>query len=152
MAASYLAAMERSYGKEETQRRVFAGPPHALIFPNLFLAEMNIAIMQPLNVEECVQLHTPMFLKGAPEFNKRLLRQSEAAMGPGSFLLPEDVTIAGRNQLGLLTRNAEWLELSRGLNREYVDDQEQRVGHMTDETTNRAFWLHYRTVMHNGGA
>ncbi len=152
MAVSYLAAMERSYGKEETQRRVFAGPPHALIFPNLFLAEMNIAIMQPLNVEECVQLHTPMFLKGAPEFNKRLLRQSEAAMGPGSFLLPEDVTIASRNQLGLLTRNTEWLKLSRGLNREYVDDQEQRVGHMTDETTNRAFWLHYRAVMQNGQA
>ena len=152
MAAPYLSAMEQRYGKEETEQRVFAGPPHALIFPNLFLAEMNIAIMQPLNVEECVQLHTPMFLKGVPEFNKRLLRQSEAAMGPGSFLLPEDVTIASRNQVGLTTRNAEWLELSRGLNREYVDDQDQRVGHMTDETTNRAFWLHYRKVMQNGHA
>ena len=48
--------------------------------------------------DECVQWHTPMFLKGVPEFNKPLLRQSEAAMGPGSFLLPEDVTIASRNR------------------------------------------------------
>ena len=152
LAASYLAAMERSYGKEETQRRVFDGPPHAFIFPNLFLAEMNIAIMQPVSVDECVQWHTPMFLKGVPEFNKRLLRQSEAAMGPGSFLLPEDVTIASRNQVGLVTRNTEWLELSRGLNREYVDSHQQRVGHMTDETTNRAFWSHYRGVMQNGQA
>ena len=152
LAASYLTAMERSYGKEETQRRVFDGPPHAFIFPNLFLAEMNIAIMQPVSVDECVQWHTPLFLKGVPEFNKRLLRQSEAAMGPGSFLLPEDVTIASRNQVGLVTQNAEWLELSRGLNREYVDSQQQRVGHITDETTNRAFWLHYRSVMQNGQA
>jgi phenylpropionate dioxygenase-like ring-hydroxylating dioxygenase large terminal subunit len=147
MVARYLAAMEASYGKEKTQQRVFDGPPHALIFPNLFLGEMNIAIMQPLNVEECVQLHTPMFLKGVPEFNKRLLRQTEAAMGPASFLLPEDVTIASRNQVGLMTRNAEWLEISRGLNREYVDAEGRRVAHVTDETTNRAFWKHYRKVM-----
>lgn len=147
MVAHYLDAMETRYGKETTQHRVFDGPPHALIFPNLFLGEMNIAIMQPLNVEECVQLHTPMFLKGVPEFNKRLLRQSEAAMGPASFLLPEDVTIASRNQVGLRTRNAEWLEISRGLNREYVDAEGRRVAHVTDETTNRAFWKHYRKVM-----
>lgn len=147
MATHYLEAMEHSYGTERTQQRIFDGPPHALIFPNLFLGEMNIAILQPVSVEECVQLHTPMFLKGVPEFNKRLLRQSEAAMGPASFLLPDDVTIASRNQVGLMTRNAEWLEISRGLNREYVDAEGRRVAHVTDETTNRAFWRHYRKVM-----
>ncbi len=93
-----------------------------------------------------------MFLKGVPEFTTRLLRQSEAAMEPGAFLLPEDVTIEGRNQVGLVTRNAEWLELSRGLNREHVDSQQRRVRHMTAETTNRAFWWHYRSVMQNGQA
>ncbi len=147
MVARYLETMENRYGKEPTQQRIFDGPPHALIFPNLFLGEMNIAIMQPISVEECVQLHTPMFLKGVPEFNKRLLRQSEAAMGPASFLLPEDVTIASRNQVGLRTRNSEWLEISRGLNREYVDVEGRRTAHVTDETTNRAFWKHYRRVM-----
>jgi phenylpropionate dioxygenase-like ring-hydroxylating dioxygenase large terminal subunit len=147
MVARYLEALEKRDGKERAQRLVFDGPPHALIFPNLFLGEMNIAIMQPISVEECVQWHTPMFLKGVPEFNKRLLRQSEAAMGPASFLLPEDVTIASRNQVGLHTRNAEWLEISRGLNREYVDAEGRRVAHVTDETTNRAFWRHYRQVM-----
>ena len=80
---------------------MFEGPPHALIFPNLFLAEMNIALFYPLDAEESIQWHTPMFLKGVPELNTRLLRQSEAAMGPASFLLPEDITIASRNQAGL---------------------------------------------------
>jgi len=147
LGARYLEAMERRDGPELARHRVFEGPPHALIFPNLFLGETNVAIVQPVGVEECVHWHTPMFLKGVPEFNRRLLRQSEAAMGPASFLLPEDVAIASRNQIGLHARSAEWLRIERGLNREYVDAQGRLVSHVTDETTNRAFWAHYRKVM-----
>ncbi|MCS6924951.1 MAG: ring-hydroxylating oxygenase subunit alpha, partial [Candidatus Binatia bacterium] len=122
-------------------------PPHAIIFPNLFLGEMNIAFIQPVSVDECIQWHTPMFLKGAGELNTRILRQSEGAMGPASFLIPEDVTIAGRNQMGLCAQQPEWIDLSRGLVREEIDSAGRRVAHLTDETTNRAFWRHYRRVM-----
>ena len=145
--ARYLSVMEQRYGKDATQKRAFDGPPHAIIFPNLFLAEMNIVIMQPVGVNECIHWHTPMFLKGVPEFNTRLLRQSEAAMGPASFLTSDDATIASRNQVGLEARNPEWLDIGRGLHREEVDGEGRRVSHLTDETTNRAFWKHYRTVM-----
>ena len=44
-------------------------------------------------------------------------------------------------------RYAEWLLLSRGLHREVVDDEGRTVSHVTDETTNRGFWHHFRTVM-----
>jgi len=145
--ARYLSVMEQRHGKDAAQKRAFDGPPHAIIFPNLFLAEMNIVIMQPVGVNECIQSHTPMFLKGVPEFNTRLLRQSEAAMGPASFLTSDDATIASRNQVGLAARNPEWLDIGRGLHREEVDSEGRRVAHLTDETTNRAFWKHYRTVM-----
>jgi hypothetical protein len=37
--------------------------------------------------------------------------------------------------------------LSRGLDREYVDADGRAVSHVTDETTNRALWRHYRSVM-----
>jgi Ring hydroxylating alpha subunit (catalytic domain) len=123
------------------------GPAHVLIFPNLFVGETNIAIVEPVSVEECVHWHTPMFLKGAPELNSRLLRMAEAGMGPASFLMPDDLIIAARNQLGLHARMAPWLELGRGLNRERVDADGRTVSHVTDETTNRALWRHYRTVM-----
>jgi len=144
---SYVAAMERRYGAETTRQRIMQGPAHALIFPNLFLGETNIAIVQPISVEECVHWHTPMFWKGVPQFNSRLLRMAEAGMGPASFLMPEDLTVAGRNQLGLHAKSAEWLELSRGLGREYVDADGRRVSHVTDETTSRGLWQHYRAVM-----
>ena len=145
--AGFVAALEWRDGPEMARRRIMEGPAHALIFPNLFLGETNIAIVEPVSVEECVHWHTPMFLKGVPEFRSRLLRMAEAGMGPASFLMPEDLTVASRNQLGLHARAAQWLELARGLNRERVDGEGRIVSHVTDETTNRALWRHYRTVM-----
>ncbi len=139
--------MERCYGEEATRRRVLEGPAHAFIFPNLFLGETNIAIVQPLEVTESVHWHTPMFLKGVPQLNGRLLRMAEAGMGPASFLMPEDLTVASRNQLGLEARGNEWIELRRGLNRERIDGDGRAVSHVTDETTNRALWQHYLSVM-----
>ncbi len=147
VVADYVAALERRDGPEVTRRRIMEGPAHALIFPNLFLGETNIAIVEPVSVEECVHWHTPMFLKGAPQFNGRLLRMAEAGMGPASFLMPEDLIVASRNQAGLHARTVEWLLLARGLSREYVDAEGRVVSHVTDETTNRALWHHYRSVM-----
>jgi phenylpropionate dioxygenase-like ring-hydroxylating dioxygenase large terminal subunit len=147
VVADFMAALERRDGPETAQRRFREGPAHALIFPNLFLGETNIAIVQPVSVEECVHWHTPMFWKSVPEFNGRLLRMAEAGMGPASFLMPDDLIVAGRNQLGLHARTTPWLLLARGLNRETIDADGRAVSHVTDETTNRGFWRHFRTVM-----
>jgi phenylpropionate dioxygenase-like ring-hydroxylating dioxygenase large terminal subunit len=147
VVADYVAALERRDGAETARRRIMQGPAHALIFPNLFLGETNIAIVEPVDVGQCVHWHTPMFLKAVPEFNGRLLRMAEAGMGPASFLMPEDLIVASRNQAGLQARAVEWLLLGRGLNRESVDAEGRVVSHVTDETTNRAFWHHYRSVM-----
>ncbi len=113
--ADYVAALEQRDGPETARRRILEGPAHALIFPNLFLGETNIAIVEPVRVDECVHWHTPMFLAGVPQFNSRLLRMAEAGMGPASFLMPEDLAVAGRNQLGLQARSVEWFLLGRGL-------------------------------------
>ena len=147
LVADYVAKMERRHGVARAQQLIFEGPAHALIFPNLFLGETNVAIVEPVSVEECVHWHTPIFWTGVPEFNSRLLRQSEAGMGPASFLMPEDLAIAARNQAGLHASDAPWLELRRGLHREAVDAEGRVVSHVTDETINRALWKHYRAVM-----
>ena len=76
--ADYVAALERRDGPEVTRQRIMLGPAHALIFPNLFLGETNVAIVEPVHVEECVHWHTPMFWTGVPQFNRRLLRMAEA--------------------------------------------------------------------------
>jgi phenylpropionate dioxygenase-like ring-hydroxylating dioxygenase large terminal subunit len=146
----YAAALERAYGKEAADRILWDGPPHALIFPNLFLGEMNLAVIEPVGPDETIHYHTPLLLDGVDAaFNDRVLRQSEAAMGPASFFLPDDAVIAERMQQGLQVARGSangWIDLSRGAGRERRDAM-GRVGHVSDETTNRGFWRHYRSVM-----
>jgi phenylpropionate dioxygenase-like ring-hydroxylating dioxygenase large terminal subunit len=143
---SYVEKMHAAYGEEEGDRRMFDGPPHSCIFPNLFLAEMNIVIFQPTSVNSCVQWSTPMFLKGVPELNFKLLRQSEGALGPAAFLLADDATIAERAQKALQA-GTPWCDLSRGIDREIVREDGVKESRMSDETSNRGFWHHYRSMM-----
>jgi len=143
---SYVDKMHQAYGQEEADQRLFDGPPHSCIFPNLFLAEMNIVIFQPTGTHSCVQWSTPMFLKGVPELNFKLLRQSEGALGPAAFLLADDATIAERAQKALQA-GTPWCDLSRGIDREIVRPDGVKESRMSDETSNRGFWHHYRSVM-----
>ncbi len=143
---NYTAAMIKAYGEERAHDLTVTGPPHAIIFPNLFLGELNVVFYYPVSADECVQLYTPMTLKGAPEINKRAVHQTEGAVGPASFLIPEDVIIAERNQAGLSAGGKEWVDLSRGKHREYEEDG-KIVSHMSDETVNRGFWRRHRQEM-----
>jgi phenylpropionate dioxygenase-like ring-hydroxylating dioxygenase large terminal subunit len=156
-AEPYVRALERAYGPERARSLLRAGPPHALIFPNLFLGEMNVAMLEPVTSSRTIHHHTAVMLEDVDEaFNRRLLRQSEAALGPASFIVPDDAVTAERMQRALAASPTEravredlgWIDLSRGLERERTDPATgRRVGHVTDETTNRAFWREYRRVM-----
>ncbi|MGH7898223.1 MAG: SRPBCC family protein, partial [Candidatus Binatia bacterium] len=152
----YLRALTAARGAERARELLQAGPPHAMIFPNLFLGEMNLAIVEPVAPAVTVHHHTAVLLEGVDEsFNRRLLRQSEAALGPASFIVPDDAVTAERMQRAFAGRAAEpagrdgaWIDLSRGLEREKLDRTTgRRVGHVTDETTNRGFWRRYREIM-----
>ena len=143
----YVAALEQAYGHDKAHESLRAGPPHTVIWPNLFIAEMNVVMFEPRGPNECVQWHTPMLLKGvSDDLNERILRQCEAALGPAGFLLADDGTISERQQISLKSGKA-WLDVSRGDEREKEGPGDVRIGHVTDETTNRGFWKHYRKLM-----
>ena len=146
----YCDALAQARGPDAAKRILWDGPPHALIFPNLFLGEMNLAIIQPIGPGETAHYHTPLLLDGVDDdLNLRILRQSEAAMGPASFLLADDAVVAERMQGGFVAGHQSdrgWIDLTRGRHRERQDAQ-GKVGHVSDETTNRGFWSHYRQVM-----
>jgi len=144
---AYNDAMYSRHGQERAREIMRAGPPHTFIFPNLFLAETCLVVIQPLAVGRTVNWHTPMMLKGAPhELNQRILRQGEVAMGPSSFLTADDAIIAER-QWRALDGSPGWLDLTRGLERETIREDGVVVSHYTDEAPNRGFWQHYLRVM-----
>ena len=144
----YVPAMEASYGAEEAQRRLIAGPPHVMVFPNLCIAQMNLIVFHPTSPSECVQETAPVLLTDAPELNRRTLRQCEGAMGPAGLIIADDAEIGERTQVGLMARSPEWLELSRGLERDRpAGDGVVRSPDESDETTHRGFWRHYADVI-----
>jgi len=116
---NYVAAMRARYGDERAGQLLRDGPPHVMVFPNLFLAEMN----------------------------RRALRQTEGAMGPAGLLIPDDCEMMERNQVGLAAQRPEWLVLRRGMRREYTDADGALASNVTDETSQRGIWRQYRRVM-----
>ncbi len=142
----YVRMLADRYGEEEARRKLTIGPAHAFIFPNLFLGEMSIVMLQPLSANETIQWHTPVLLEGAPEaVNTRSISKSSAAIGPSAFLIPEDAIISERQQIAM-RESPGWIELSRGLNRE-VPENGVMSGNHTDETTQRGLWRQYLSVM-----
>ncbi len=148
--SDYIQSLEDAVGEDEAHRRLVDGPPHVMIFPNLFLAEMNILTVRPQGVNETIQAQTPVQLKGAPRVNKRAFHQFEGAMGPAGFLLGDDAEIYERTQMGVENRSPEWVQLRRGKHREKQDDRGFVVADLTDETPMRAIWKQYRNLMLDG--
>lgn len=142
----YVAKMHALHGGD-AERILVEGAPHVMVFPNLFIAEIQVFNIQPTAVDECIQYSTAVQLEGAPDLNKRMLAQSVGSVGPAGMLLADDTEMYERNQAGLAQLLPEWLDLRRGINRECIDDNGFRIGGATDETAMRAFWTHYKKVM-----
>src|SRR5690606_20686413 len=132
---------------QEATLRLTDGPPHAAIFPNLFIAEMNIMVVQPISPGVTVHHTTPVLLKEGHELNARSLRRCEGALGPAGFLISDDAEVSQLNQIGLNNRQPDWLLLGRGLHDEIVEEDGVRIGGLMDETSQRAFWKRYGQIM-----
>ena len=151
----YYSALAQRVGNDLADQMLWDGPPHAFLFPNLFLGETVIAIVEPVAPGEMIHHHTSVQFDGADEaFNERLLRQTEAAVGPASFITTDDAITAERIQAGVSgtdrswsSTSRGWIDLSRGLHREEINDDGVRSSDASDETTNRGFWYRYLDAM-----
>ncbi len=143
----YTAKMNEAYGPEKARRIMIDGTPHIMIFPNLFIAEIQMFVIQPLSVHETVQHVTALQFKGAPELNRRMRQQTMGSVGPAGFLLADDAEMYERTQMGVQMQKPEWLFLGRGKHRERRDDNGFLIGDATDETPTRGIWRHYRSLM-----
>jgi fatty-acyl-CoA synthase len=143
----YVAQMEKTYGAERSRELLIDGSPHVMIFPNLFIAEIQLFVIRPLAVDESIQYSTAVQYEGCPDMNRRMLQQTIGSVGPAGFLLADDTEMYERNQRGVHARTPEWLVLKRGLHRERLDEDGHLVGDATDEVPQRAIWQHYRELM-----
>jgi phenylpropionate dioxygenase-like ring-hydroxylating dioxygenase large terminal subunit len=142
----YVARMREVHGPAAEQIMI-EGAPHVMVFPNLFIAEIQVFVIQPVSAGECVQYSTAVQLTGAPELNGRMISQSVGSVGPAGMLLADDTEMYERNQRGVAMLAPQWLDLRRGLARERLDQRGLKIGTATDETAMRGFWSHYLSLM-----
>lgn len=143
----YVARMRDAYGEQRANEIMIDGTPHIMVFPNLFIAEIQMFSIQPLSVNETIQHVTALQFKGAPDLNRRMLQQTMGSVGPAGFLLADDCEMYERTQRGVQELSPEWNYLGRGLHRERRDENGFLVGDVTDEVTSRGIWRHYRKLM-----
>ena len=143
----YVRTMRKLHGDAVAREILVDGSPHVMIFPNLFIAEIQMFVIQPLAVDQTVQHVTPLQFAGAPDLNQRLLHQVSGSVGPAGFLLADDSEMYERNQRGVQSLAPEWLTLRRGLHRERIDDEGHLAGAVTDETTQRGIWRRIKQLM-----
>jgi phenylpropionate dioxygenase-like ring-hydroxylating dioxygenase large terminal subunit len=143
----YVAQMEAAHGASKAREILIDGSPHVMLFPNLFIAEIQLFVLQPLAVDETVQHVTAVQFGGSPDMNRRMLQQTIGSVGPAGFLLADDSEMYERNQRGVQARDPEWLVLKRGVHRERRDEDGLLIGDATDEVPQRGIWRHYRSLM-----
>jgi fatty-acyl-CoA synthase len=143
----YVAQLQASLGKERAEEILIDGSPHVMVFPNLFIAEIQLFVIQPLAVDQTVQHVTALQYPGAPDMNRRMLQQTIGSVGPAGFLLADDSEMYERNQRGVQALRPEWLVLKRGTHRERRDQDGMLIGDATDEVPQRGIWRHYRSLM-----
>ena len=143
----YVSRMQAAYGPEKANEIMINGTPHVMIFPNLFIAEIQLFVLQPLAANETVQHVTALQFKGASDLNRRMRQQTMGSVGPAGFLLADDAEMYERTQLGVQAQQPR-VALPRARQAPRTpDDNGYLIGDATDETPSRGIWRHYRSLM-----
>jgi len=102
---------------------------HLSIFPNVYLFDDLIRVIQPIALEETEIYSHPFRPGGVPgEFNTRRLYEVTRQLSTTGLVNPADLEIFTANQTGLQARYMEWLVLSRGMDQETVLPYGERIG------------------------
>jgi phenylpropionate dioxygenase-like ring-hydroxylating dioxygenase large terminal subunit len=145
-----LGELTRRFGADRAANMLREGGTHTFIFPNLILIGIQMRVLQPLSADRTEVCLYPTLLKWlTPEVNAIRLRSHEAFFGSASFGGPDDSEIFERVQDGCAVELEPWQLISRGLHRERREDG-MIVGDLSDETTQRGIWRHWKKVMMQG--
>ena len=145
---TYMNSLLERYGEDRTSEILGASNVNLAVFPNLLIIGIQFRNVIPVSVNRTEVHLTPTTLAGVPEeINVARLRAHEAFYGPAGGGAPDDVEMFNRCTEGLKVKAAEWLELSRGIERERLEADGTLVAEITDEVPQRAFYRGWKRVM-----
>ena len=119
-----------------------------LIFPNLTIFDFNIRVIQPISHDRTEVYSYPVLIEDAHEqINANHMLDAQTRVGTAGILSADDIDVFAGAQNALKADAFEWVTLSRGLGKEELRPDGERVGVYSDETPQRAFWRKWRDLM-----
>ena len=144
--AEYVQKLEELRGEKSAHQML--NSMNLMIFPNLAVAHGQLRLIRPIAIDRTEVAIYFYDLESVPEsYNEFRMSGYQRFFGPAGFGSPDDVEIFSINQTGLQAEEVEWLLLSRGMQREQMDDKGVRTGDPTDETPQRAFHRAWKKFM-----
>jgi anthranilate 1,2-dioxygenase (deaminating, decarboxylating) large subunit len=118
------------------------------LFPNVAMSMSFFRVLRPVAVDETEIRHIALGMDGGPEIaNRERLRIHEHFQGPFGFGSPDDAEAWERVQSGARAGRDVPILVNRGLNREWVDANGDKVSHSTDETGMREAYDMWKRMM-----
>lgn len=119
-----------------------------LIFPNLTIFDFNIRVIQPISHDRTEVYSYPLMIEDAhDEINTNRMLDAQTRVGTAGILSADDIDVFAGGQNALKALGFDWITLSRGLDKEEVKADGERVGVYSDEVPQRAFWRKWRSMM-----
>lgn len=121
-----------------------------LIFPNLVIFDFNIRVIQPISHDLTEVYSYPLMINGAhADINSNRMLDAQTRVGTAGILSADDIDVFAGAQNALTAQEFDWVTLSRGLGKEEIKADGERVGVYSDEVPQRAFWRKWNQMMSN---
>jgi phenylpropionate dioxygenase-like ring-hydroxylating dioxygenase large terminal subunit len=130
-------------------------PFNFILFPTLSFVGAHLRLVVPRAVDETAVLLYPIMPAGADAAERStILRNHEGFYGSSGAGTSDDIEVAFdrvSNGLSATATSEDWVLMSRGLDREVVDeDTGIRVGGSTDEVPQRGFYRRWKELVSDG--
>jgi nitrite reductase/ring-hydroxylating ferredoxin subunit len=145
---AYVQSLVARNGEARAAEILAASNVNLAVFPNLLIIGIQLRNVLPISVNRTEVFLTPTTLRGVHDsINISRLRAHEAFYGSAGGGAPDDIEMFNRCQAGLAVKGAEWLDLSRGIERERITEDGLVAAHLTDEVPQRALYKRWRRMM-----
>lgn len=148
----YRALLQRGRSQEQVDllwhvRQIF-------LFPNAFLFDNLIRVIQPVSAEQTSVASYPILLRGVPdELNRTRFRELQGRLSTTGMVSEDDLEMFVGNQTGMRSTKLHWIDLSHGKGQERPVTGSEVIGDDSSELPQRAMYRQWLSLMNagNGG-
>jgi len=147
--ATYRKLLEKRHGAERLEKLWFVR--HVFLFPNVFLFDNLIRVIQPISPEKTIVTSSGLLLRGAPdEINRVRLIEMQSRLSTTGMINPDDLEMFASNQTGMRGAKMKWIVLSHGMGQEEHVGGSELLGEDTAEVPQRAIYREWTRLMNAG--